>query len=168
MYTFTFQALQILIFLIPGFISEGILDALIVREEKKEFEKTIEALIFSMVIYTIYSLISVSGKSPIILSQVEQSITYSYDSKSFLWLGLFSVSIPVVLSFFVTNDWHMKLARLLWITRKTARSSVWFDVFCDIRKPTIINFKNGRRIYGWPKYFSNNPENQYVFLFKPA
>lgn len=163
---YTFQALQILIFLIPGFISATILNGLIVRKEKKEFERIVEALIFSMLIYTIYSV--VSGRSPITLNQIEKSITYSYDSKSFLWLGLLSIGIPTVLSFFVTNDWHMKVARQLRISRKTARSSVWFDVFCDIKKHVIINFKNGRRIYGWPMYYSNKPENPYIFLFRPA
>jgi hypothetical protein len=62
----------------------------------------------------------------------------------------------------------MKLARGLRISRKTARSSVWFDVFYDIRTHIIINFENGRRIYGWPMYYSNDPKNPYIFLFKPA
>lgn len=163
---YTFQALEILIFLIPGFISATVLNALIVRKEKKELGKIIEALIFSMLIYTIYSF--VSGRSPITLNQIEESITYSYNSESFLWLGLLSVGIPAALGLFVTNDWHMKAARKLRITRRTARSSVWFDVFCDIRKHIIINFENGRRLYGWPMYYSNEPENPYIFLFKPA
>lgn len=163
---YSFQALQILIFLIPGFISAAILDALAVRTEKKELGKIIEALIFSMIIYTVYS--SVSGRSPISLSQIEKSITLVYDSKSFLWLALLSISIPVILSYFITNDLHMKLARKLRISRKTARSSVWFDVFSDLDKYIIINFENGRRIYGWPMYYSSKPENPYIFLFKPA
>lgn len=163
---YTFQALQILIFLIPGFISATILDALVVRKEKKELGKIIEALIFSMLIYTIYS--AVSGRSPIALNQIEKSITYSYDSKSFLWLGLFSIGIPVVLSFLITNDLHMKVARTLLISKRTARSSTWFDVFYDRKRDIIINFENGRRIYGWPEYYSEDPEKPYIFLHKPA
>ena len=163
---YSFQALQILIFLIPGFIAAVILDALVVRMEKKELGKIIEALIFSMIIYTIYS--SISGKSPISLSKIEGSTTLVYDSKSFLWLALLGLFIPLLLSFFITNDLHMKLARKLRITRKTARTSVWFDVFSDLNKYIIINFENGRRIYGWPMYYSSKPENPYIFLFKPA
>ncbi len=163
---YTFQALQILIFLIPGFVSAMILNALIVRKEKKELARIIEALIFSMLIYTIYSLIS--GTSPVTLNQVEKSVIYSYDGRSFLWLGVLSLGIPTILSFLVTNDLHMKLARKLLISRKTARSSVWFDVFSDIRKHIIINFEDGRRIYGWPQYYSNHPENPYIFLYKPS
>ena len=53
-------------------------------------------------------------------------------------------------------------------SRRTARSSVWYDAFCDKRKPIIINFVNGRRIYGWPLYYSDTPESPYIFLFEPA
>jgi len=164
---YTFQALQILIFLIPGFISSAILNGLIVRKrEKKELEKLTEALFFSLLIYTIYSIVTV--RIPITLNKIEECYFYSYDVIAFLWLGLFTISIPVILSFLVTNDLHMKLARTLKISRKTARSSVWFDVFCDIRKHIIIDFADGRRIYGWPMYYSNEPENPYIFLYKPA
>jgi hypothetical protein len=62
----------------------------------------------------------------------------------------------------------MKIARKLLITRRTARTSVWFDVFYDIKKHIIINFENGRRIFGWPMYYSNDPEKQYIFLHQPA
>lgn len=161
---YTFQALQFLIFLIPGFISATILDSLVVRKERKELGKIIEALIFSMIIYTIYSFIS--GRSPVTLNQIEKSITY--DSKSFLWLGLLSISIPVVLSFLITNDWHMKVARKLRISNRTARSSVWHDAFSDKDTYIIINFENGRRIYGWPLYYSEVPMNPYIFLANPA
>lgn len=108
----TFQALQILIFLIPGFISATIMNLLIVKKEPKEFGKVVEALIFSMIIYTIHSFIS--DKSPITLNQIDDNITYySYNSKSFLWLAVFSISIPMILSILVTNDLHMRLERRL-------------------------------------------------------
>lgn len=37
-----------------------------------------------------------------------------------------------------------------------------------MKRHVIIDFENGRRIYGWPKYYSNTPENPYIFLHKPA
>ncbi|MBA7514458.1 hypothetical protein ES705_06487 [subsurface metagenome] len=163
---YTLQALQIFIFLIPGFISETILDALIVRKAKKELGVIIEALIFSMFIYTIYSFIS--SESPVALDQSKQPIVYTYNSISFLWLSLLSIGFPVVLSFLVTNDLHMKVVRFLQISKRTARASVWFDIFSDMDTHIIINFENGRRIYGWPLYYSNEPHNPYIFLSEPA
>jgi len=163
---YTFQALQILIFLIPGFISSTVLNALVVRKkEQKELEGLIEALIFSMLTYTLYSI--VRGGSPVVLDQTASTVSYSYDVGSFLWLTSISVVVPVALSFLTTNDWHMKLARALRISRRTARSSVWFDVFYDLRKHIVIDFENGRRIYGWPMYYSDDPGEPYIFLYRP-
>lgn len=163
---YTIQALQILIFLLPGFVSARILNALVVIKAKKEFEKVVEALIFSMLIYTIYFFIS--GRSPVTSSQIGETVSYSYNGVSFLLLGFLSLGIPLVFGLFITNDWHMKVARKLQISRRTARSSVWFDVFCDMRKHIIVNFENGRRVYGWPMYYSDNPDSQYIFLHNPA
>lgn len=165
---FTFQALQLLLFLIPGFISATILNALVVRRDKKELESIVEALIFSMFIYTLHS--AISGQSPVTIDQTEATISYSYsyESWSLLWLIVLSVLTPLGLSFLITNDWHMKLARRLRISKRTARSSVWFDVFYDIKRSVIINLENGRRIFGWPLYYSDEPEKPYIFLHKPA
>jgi len=163
---YTLQALQVLMFLIPGFVSSTVLNALVVRKrEQKELERLIEALIFSMLIYAAYSI--VYGTSPVALDQTANTVTYSYDRSSLILLVLISIAIPVVLSLLVTNDWHMKLARALRISARTARCSVWFDVFYDLKKPIVIDFENGRRIYGWPLYYSDNPEERYIFLYQP-
>jgi len=163
----SYEFLHVLIYLIPGFISSAIMNIMNVRaKEQKEFGKIVEALIFSLLVYTIYSL--VTKNSPIEIVKIGESFTYSYNYKSFLLLILICVSIPLIFCFFITNDLHMKLARALRISKKTARSSVWFDVFSDKKTAIIINFENGRRIYGWPLYYSDNPEKPYIFLSKPA
>ena len=126
----SYEFLHVLIYLIPGFISSAIMNIMNVRaKEQKEFGKIVEALIFSLLVYTIYSL--VTKNSPIEIVKIGESFTYSYNYKSFLLLILICVSIPLIFCFFITNDLHMKLARALRISKKTARSSVWFDVFSD-------------------------------------
>ena len=163
---YTFQALQILLFLIPGFISSAMLYSLVIRHDKSELSRIIEALVFSLLTYALYSLIKMP--LPISLLKAGEEINYTLNPLGFLWLVLISIALPLLLSLFITNDWHMKIARKLLITRRTARTSVWFDVFYDIKKHIIINFENGRRIFGWPMYYSNDPEKQYIFLHKPA
>jgi hypothetical protein len=142
------------------------LNALIEREERKELGQIVEALIFSMFIYTIYSFIY--SRSPVMIDQTQGTITYSYDNTSLLLLGLLSIVIPAILSFLVTHDYHMKLARKLRVSEKTARGSVWLDAFLDAKGHIIINFEDERCIYGWPMYYSDNPDKPYIYLFKPA
>ena len=158
----SFDALNILLFLIPGFISANFLDIIVVRKEKNDFSKVVEALIFSLVIYTIYAI--VFKETPVIIE--EKSIIFNWES--LLFLSIFSVLLPLVLGANITNDLLMKVVRFLRITKNTSRSSVWLDAFYDIKRHVILNFENGRRIYGWPMYYSKEPDNPYIFLYKPA
>jgi hypothetical protein len=168
---YTFQAIQILIFLIPGFISGIILDNLVVRKAKSEFGTVIEALIFSLIILVIYS--QVISKSPIELTVINapataSTSTYTLNSQGFLWLFVFSVLLPLPIAFLMTYDLHMKLLRFLHITKRTARENVWLDTFLDEQRYVVINFTDGRRITGWPKYYSDDKDSQYVYLTNAA
>ena len=166
----TFEALTILVFLIPGFATSKILNVLLVRDQKTVFEATVEALIFSLVIYIIYSLWYPT--MPVSFEQVGDQLYYRFDKVSFLTLGLLGVAAPAVLaavlSYITTRDLHMKLARRIGLSQKTSRSSIWFDAFCDFKSYIIVNFSNGRRLCGWPLYYSDNPGSPYLFLSNPA
>lgn len=124
---FTYQALQILIFLIPGFIASIILDILVVRNKKNDLSKVIEALSFTLVIFAIFS--AATGRSPLSADKTGQIVSWTYDGQAFIWLIGISIVIPVILSFLDTHDYYMGLARWLTISKKTARTSVWVDLY---------------------------------------
>jgi hypothetical protein len=82
---YTFQAIQIFLFLIPGFLALKILDAIVIRRQvQKDLERVIEALILSMIIYTIYSF--TGEASPITMDMKGGIFAYNYDTKSFIIL----------------------------------------------------------------------------------
>ena len=170
---YTFEAMQIFIFLIPGFISEAILNILVVRKDKTDLGKIIEALIFSLIIYVGFSLLV--SKSPVSLTVVSEAkegasstFTLYTDGIQFLWLLLFSIILPLIIGCLITNDLHMKLLRKLHVTGRTSRESVWLDLFLNNSRSIIINFDDGRRITGFPQYYSEDPTSQYIYLYKPA
>ncbi len=163
------EVLQILIFLLPGFIAASLLDAFIPRKKKELFEKIIEALIFSMVIYILFSLFG--GTSPIFLKVMSQGdvriYSIEYNRIAFWWLFGLSIFLPALLGLLFTFDLLMKLARFFRLTRRTGRNSVWLEAFSDTNTHIIINFKDGRRIYGWPMHYADDPEKPYLFLYRP-
>ena len=53
-----FESFQIIFFLIPGFISIWLIDLLIAREKKSAFDKIIESLILSFLIYLVATFFS--------------------------------------------------------------------------------------------------------------
>jgi hypothetical protein len=156
------EVLNILLFLIPGFISSVVLNTVTVRKgERKELQRIVEALIFSMLVYAIYSLF---GRSPILPDS--QNVA-AYDPLSLLILSSLALALPLVIGLFVTNDWHMWVARKLRITNKTSRSSLWYDVFAEQQRYVIVYFKDGSRVCGWPRHYSDDPDAPYIFLTDP-
>jgi len=53
---FTNQALILLTFLLPGFLSMAVLDMLTPASKRDNLQKIVTALMFSLVIYGIYAL----------------------------------------------------------------------------------------------------------------
>jgi len=162
---FTFQAIQILIFLIPGFIASRTLNSLVVRKKDyKDTESVVEALIFSMLVYVICAFLGI--KSPIALDTATSSITFS-EPISFLWLILVSLVLPIMFALVINYDVHMKIVRWLHITKKTSRLSVWNDAFLDKKPRVIIDFVDRKRVFGWAEHFSDYPDKPYIYLAQP-
>lgn len=167
---FTFQALNILMFLLPGFLCMAVLGILTPSIKRDNLQKIVNALIFSLLIYAIYAVIYQSPPVSLVKETVGQQIQYSFNfqKKSIGLLVLISLLIPVLISYFIKYDLHMWVLRKLKVTDRTSRTNVWFDIFTDKKTYIIINFEDGRRLYGWPEYYSDNPENKSLFLCQAA
>lgn len=164
------ETLTIFVFLIPGFVSSLIINTIVVRKGKDNLSKIIEALVFSFFIYVVISV--VNGESPVLLhsDQINNKTIYSisYNSNVVIPVAVLSIILPILLGFLSTTDMHMKLLRKLKITNKTARETVWLDVFTEQKRYVIVNLADGRRVFGWPMYYSNNPEEGCLYLYNAA
>lgn len=160
---FTFQALQILLFLIPGFLASFLLDAMANRRgPASEFGRITEALILSLIAYTPYGLLE--NKSPISLTEQSGAVQILYDGQALLLLVSICILIPILLAVLINHDLHFRLARTLRLTRRTSKSSVWFDAFHSNQSYVILDFEDGRRLYGWPTFYSDDPDVPFVYL----
>ncbi len=81
-----------------------------------------------------------------------------------LWLGLIALAIALLLSFSTNNDLHGWLLRKLRFTQRTARNSVWSDVFHDASGYVQVELVDGRNVLGWLKYYSDTPEESSLYL----
>ena len=169
----TLQGLQILLILLPGFVTSWIVLALTVRPPQTELDKIIEALFYSFVTYFLSVL--VLGIQPFVViltqrggSEMQLGVDVSALRQFVLWSFLISVVMGLVISALNTNDLPTRFLRWAHITRRSSRASVWSDVFHDITAFVIIEFTDGRRLRGWPRYFSDTPEEASLFLERAA
>lgn len=160
----TVQTLQLLLFLIPGLIASRVYDSLVVRGESKQHGAIIEALIFSMIIYTVFSFFP--GAPPVSFNSTTFAINYS--PLAFCALLSLATAVPALLAFLSFRGWFLYIARRLGITKKTTGSSTWNDVFNRFDTWITIHFKDGSRIVGYPRFFSDRPGEPCLFLTHPS
>lgn len=166
----TTETLALFVLLVPGFVSSAVLNAIVVRKSQSALETIVEALVFSFLIYVLLS--PFFGGSPVKLhtEKIGEITVYRPDVDPVELLS--AVGLSVILALLVggsiTNDLHMAVLRKLRLTARTARDNTWLDIFIDQKRYVIVMLTDGRRIFGWPQYFSNDPSEGLLYLFEPA
>jgi len=165
----TLGALNVLIFLLPGFLSQRIAEGLIVTAKPSDLTRVIDALALSLVDYALYSILGIwLPLRPIPLTVAETGQLQVTRDTAFGFLALCGIAVLIAVIFAKSTNagWHYWILReKLHLTHKTGRIDVWYDVFSGFQDNWIqITLKNGKKFYGWAEYFSENPERRELFL----
>ena len=162
---FTLEGLTVLIFLAPGFLSTVVLNSVIVRAQKDAVSKVFEALSFSLLVFLPVWLFDPTFRIVALASDGNLSV----QPWKLLLVLVCAIVAPLLLGFSITKDFHMRKLREYGITNQTARESIWYDVFTDQgTRYVVANLTDGRRVYGWPMYFSNTPTDGMLYLHAPS
>ena len=165
-----FEVLTVLVVLLPGFFAARLEQRLTVNPKQSEFDKTIEALLYSFFVYLIYTGIFRSLPVSLKADKVGESVHYTIEASPLrlVVLPLIALVLSVLVSFAANNDFFGGFFRLLRVTRRTWRSSTWADVFHSYSGVVQVVLTDGRSVMGWLKYFSDRPEDRTMFLERAA
>ena len=165
----TVEALNILLLLLPGFLSGQIFYSFFKTGDVSVSRRLLDAMLFSFVIYLLVSLfVQWEPLTQVVTSNGTLSYQFSENGK-LIWVSLGMIlSIPVIIGFFYFNDHVHTLLRRLKITTKTSRANNWNDAFLSQDRYIIITLNDGRRIRGYPIMFSTDPEEGFIYLYNPA
>jgi hypothetical protein len=161
------EALGILLVLLPGFASAYIVQLLSSRRKQTELDKIVEALIFSLLLYLItlpffrYSL-PLAWHSGVRENSDSSQIFIVWPH--LLALAILAVILAVLYAASINHDWLIAPFRWLNITERSARSSVWNDVFSDLKGYVQVGLSDGRTVMGWLRNYSDEDETQVLFL----
>ena len=148
---------------LPGFVTAWVFYAFTSYPKPSQFERVIQALIFTLIIQ--FSILSISN---IVSFVVEEKISIKIGSNENLaWSVAFAISLGLLFSYFANNDKFHKILRWAKITKETSYSSEWFSAFSDNITYTVLHLDDGRRIYGWPIEWPTEP-NAGHFLLEQA
>ena len=68
----------------------------------------------------------------------------------------------------INHDWLMSLFRWLKVTERTARSTIWNDVFEQIGGWVQVGLTDGVIVKGWLRYYSDDPDESSLFIEEAA
>lgn len=166
----TTETLTLFFLLVPGFVSSAILNAIVVRRTQGRVGYVIEALVFSFLIYACLAPFFDGSPFSVEVTLAEDRTTYRpIPDPLFLSsaMGL-AVLFALVTGASITHDFHMKILRWMRLTHRTARDNTWIDIFIDQRRYVEVTLTDGRRLFGWPLYYSNQPDEGLLYLYEPA
>jgi hypothetical protein len=152
------EALGVLLVLLPGFACAYIVQFLAVRRKQTELDKVVEALLFSLILYVV-TLPFFGNTLPIGWQPLDPHRTDIYrvlvDWKHLASLAGLAIVFAVL---YAANFRWMR------VTERTARSTVWNDVFQETGGFVQVGISDGRSVLGWLRYYSDEASDPSLFL----
>jgi len=145
---------QVLTYLLPGFVTAWIFFGLTSYPKPKEFERVVQALLFTAIIQ---AMVAIYKKSALVLGN--KFCIGVWDQSSALICSLFfAIGLGIIVSFFANNDKFHWLLRKFKITKETSYASEWFGVFSGDPTYVVLHLKEEGRLYGWPQEWPSDPQ----------
>lgn len=178
------EIINIIYYLLPGFITAWIFYSLTAYRRLSPFERTVQALIFTGIIQAIVLLI----RGFLLLFGKLYFFGEWSENTSFVTAIILSILIGLVFSLFANKDWFHKFLRgeYKWpkwlkcpksihkfvnifggITSRTSYPHEWFGIFNTDKRYINLYLKNGRRLYGWPFEWPDHPDSGHFVITEP-
>ena len=148
--------IDVLTFLLPGFVSAAFLHSLTPDPRLSPFERVVQALIF-----TIFIQVGTSGVETglIWIGQWFGSIGVWSEQAGIAWSLALAVLLGVVLAWIANTDQLHSRLRKRGITRQTSFLSEWYGALSQSRGYLVLHLTGDRRLYGWATEWPNTPEH---------
>ncbi|WP_373652135.1 DUF6338 family protein [Schlesneria sp. DSM 10557] len=166
--------------LLPGFVAAWIFYGLTPHPKKDQFDRTIQAFIFTgivrAIVIPIQQLAYWIGRSGYCIGEWTRDGEYLLSNLLATLLGLFLASAANTNLFYDYGDEHQVIADPSerknrfrdwisdWLTKKTFYPSEWFSALNRVRTFVTLHLDDGRRIYGWPEEFPDSPDSGHFLL----
>ena len=148
------QVISLLQYLLPGFLAAWIFYGLASYTKPSQFERVIQALIFTLFIQVFVFVIG--------------EFLPTHDWVGQLLPFLAAVALGIVFTVLANNDWAHKAFRKIRITTKTSYQSNWIQSFEGYGATwVVLHFQDGKRLIGWPEIWPTKPDSGH-FLLKQA
>ena len=164
------ETLNALLLVLPGLMAVLIYDTAAPRgAAASTSRRLLEVLAYTVTIRVIVVLVT-GVRAPVIrMDEGVLALDGTFSRAAVLLTAVLALALPLAMAGIVGGDWHMGALRGLRITRRTSRTSVWHDTFAvEGDRFVVVHLNDGRRLTGYPKWYSTDPSDGFLFLDEPA
>ena len=150
----------LLAYLLPGFLVSWIFYALTSHQKPVQFERVVQALIFTLLVSGLVVLERFG------LEFIGRWFSLgAWDKDSELLASIVSaIGLGLGVARLTNNDALHEWLRKKRFSQRSSQPSEWCTVFVALETYVVIEFKDGRRLYGWPEVWPSNFERGHIFI----
>lgn len=158
------EVTPLLTFLLPGFLSASIFYGFTSHPKPSQFERTVEALVFTFVVH------AATRMSEVVLETMGRTWSVGvWTSTSQLACSvLIATVLGALMAAAVNRDIFHSWLRGKGLTSRTSHSSEWYCVLGSNPADVVLHLTDGRRLIGWPKEWPLNPCSGQFYIQDPA
>ncbi len=155
------SVVEVITYLLPGFLSAWIYYGLTAYKAKSPFERTVQALIFTTIAQAITQLLKMIFEKLGTLCFTFGSWTNDVQQ---IWALMVAALLGLAIAILANSDFPHSWLRKLGITRHTAYPSEWYSTFYECKETYVVLHLSGeRRLYGWPvEWPDNHDEGSFI------
>lgn len=158
------ELVSLLSYLLPGFLVAWIFYSLTTHQKPAQLERVIQALIFTLIVR---GLVIVVREGLYLAGNVHRLGTWNNDSE--LWVSiLLALALGLCVAYLTNTDTLHEWLRKKKISKRSSHPSEWCIVFAMEPTYVVIEFKDGRRLYGWPSVWPSNFEKGHLYITDPS
>jgi hypothetical protein len=171
------KLIPILVFLLPGFVTLGVIEVLVVSRPRDTFDKIVLAFVLTFLNLLVFSVMryllekaafELSLAGCLMCSGLQFDHVNFYSPGNLILILICSVGIGLIWGYETTNESVLKRLRDKNFTTRTHKPSTWREAFIHRKAHHIVvHLKDGRRIFGYPLHYSDEPGERAVLL-EPA
>lgn len=165
--TISQDVVEILEYLLPGFLAAWVFYILTGHPKQSPFERTVQALILTIVIKA--SVYVINGTAVLTGSHLF-SVGKWDDSTAVLWSVIVAFIVGHALAWAANNNAYHKCLYRFNITSKTSLVSEWHSAFTSTYCYVILHLADdldNRRLFGWPEEWPDDPVNGHFVINEP-
>lgn len=160
---FSPELVALLYALLPGFTAAWVFHSFTAHKRSEStLERTVQALIF-----TGFTLVLADPTKRLLIGIGTRYWSLGpWNDKTTITVGMaLGILMGLVASWLANNSLIHRCCSHLGITKRTSFSSEWYSVFHRAKESFVyLNFKDGRRIFGWAEQYPDDPEKGHFVL----